>query len=219
MAKSRVCLNCGKDITHKRTDAKSCGDPACTKALQRGRKRRGSASREALAGIEAETTEARRTTIVKREVEREVRAIIKPVVREALTEDVMVALEDLIKLTPEAVATLSAHMDDSDPESYDAVLAQKAATTVLRYTVGHQALVTPQEATAPQLVVNFGLPRPGAEQPYDATTKPIEVEEEFECDVCHEVLLTTERVAGADRCSECHETRKRAVLEQYGLLS
>jgi hypothetical protein len=218
---ARACQNCGKDISHKRSDAKSCGDAKCQRALQRRPARLTAAARDSAGALEAvqhETLEARRTTVVQREVQREVRSLVGPVVREALTEDVMVAMADLIKLTPAAVATLRDHMDPSDPEDYDAVLAQKAATTVMRYTVGHSALVTPEAATAPQIVVNFDLPRP-TDLDFDA---PATDEEDavylFECDVCHEELPVAERVAGADRCVDCHNKRKAAVLEQYGLL-
>jgi hypothetical protein len=210
MAKPRTCLNCGKDIGHRGTRAKTC-DATCRKALER--------KTQAAADIAAVVAEAPPSahlgdaaSIAKREVEAQVRDIVKPVVREALTEDVLGALQDLIRLTPAAVATLADHMDGDDP-----VLAQKAATTTLRYTVGHQALVTPQAATAPQLVVNFDLPRPA---PGSSPDDPDDEDsfETFECDVCHTVHLIAERVAGANRCVECHEKRKAAVLEQYGLL-
>lgn len=206
MAKPRTCLNCGKDISHRGTRARTCG-PTCRKALERARD-----AQSALADVREETTPAKATSMVKREVEREVRAIVKPVVREALTEDVLTSLQDLIRLTPAAVETLADHMQGDDP-----VLAQKAATTVMRYTVGHQALVTPQEATAPQIVVNFDLPRP---DPQEAAYEPTDAiaTETFECDICHDTYPTTERAGGADRCLSCHEARKQAVLEQYGLL-
>ena len=203
MARPRVCLNCGKDISHRGTRAKTCDD-ACRQALSR---------REPLPQrLVDEVNHNATATTVKKVVEQEVREIIKPVVREALTEDVLGALQNLVSLTPDAVATLA-----RDMQGDDAVLAQKAATTVLRYTVGHQALVTPQEATAPQLVVNFALPRPGAE---DFPVGPDEAEatEVFECDVCHLEQPITQRVANADRCQDCHDKRKHAILEQYGLV-
>lgn len=210
MADVRRCLNCGKDISHRGTRAKTC-DATCRQELKRKR----DVTAQLPQGLVDEVNRHATPTAVKRAVEAEVREVIKPVVREALTEDVLGALQNLVNLTPEAVATL-AH----DMAGDDAVLAQKAATTVLRYTVGHTALVTPQEATAPQLVVNFGLPRP--EDNPEAFTydngQPTDVVEFFECDVCHLELPTTERVANADRCQDCHDKRKHAILEQYGLI-
>lgn len=164
----------------------------------------------------AETLEAmapeRQHTLTQREVQREVRAVVKPVVREALTEDVLTSLADLIRLTPDAVQVLADQMANND-----AVLAQKAATTVLRYTVGHQALVTAEATTAPQIVVNFDIPRP-TDADFISDAIEDDATETFECDVCHEIHPTTDRAANANRCSDCHEKRKTAVLEQYGLI-
>lgn len=204
MANPRVCLNCGADISHRGTRAKTCSD-TCRQALSR---RKPLPQR-----LVDEVNHNATATVVKRAVEQEVREFIKPVVREALTEDVLGALQNLVSLTPDAVATL-AH----DMQGDDAVLAQKAATTVLRYTVGHQALVTPQEVTAPQLVVNFALPRPDDDPATPLEADPAEATEMFECDVCHLEQPVSQRVANADRCQDCHDKRKHAILEQYGLL-
>lgn len=203
MARPRTCLNCGADISHRGTRAKTCSD-ACRQALSR---------REPLPPeLVAEVNKHATPTAVKRAVEAEVRDVIKPVVREALTEDVLGALQNLVTLTPQAVATLEQDMLGDDP-----VLAQKAATTVLRYTVGHQALVTAQETQAPQLVVNFDLPRPGADAVVETDDEKT-ADEVFECDVCHLEQSITNRVANSDRCTDCHEKRKQAILEQYGLV-
>lgn len=207
--RARTCLNCGKDISHRDIQAQTC-DATCRQAYNR--KRRAAADVAAVID-ETPSGNAKARSVAKRAVEHEVRELVKPVVREALTEDVLGALQDLVRLTPAAVATLASHIDGDDP-----VLAQKAATTVMRYTVGHQALVTPQEASAPQLVVNFDLPRPNDPSPGTWDTPEGNAVELFECDVCHSELPATERVAGADRCATCHEARKRAVLEQYGLI-
>ena len=206
MADVRRCLNCGKDISHRGTRAKTC-DATCRQELKRKR----DVTAQLPQGLVDEVNRHATPTAVKRAVEAEVREVIKPVVREALTEDVLGALQNLVNLTPDAVETLR-----RDMEGQDAVLAQKAATTVLRYTVGHTALVTPQEATAPQLVVNFALPRP--DDPTDTPLEDADATEVFECDVCHLELPTTQRVANADRCQDCHDKRKHAILEQYGLI-
>jgi predicted nucleic acid-binding Zn ribbon protein len=212
MARPRHCLNCGKDISHRGTRAKTCS-PACRKEWSRNHQ----AAAALPDDLVHEVNKNGPRSLVKRAVELEVRELVKPVVREALTEDVLTALQDLVRLTPDAVATLQ-----SDMQGDDAVLAQKAATTVLRYTVGHQALVTPKEAAAPQLVVNFGLPRPDDipvdDDPSDDDPSDDAVVEFFECDVCHTELPTSERVANADRCQDCHDKRKHAILDQYGLV-
>src|SRR5579875_1548367 len=142
---ARTCLNCGADISHRDIQAKTCDD-ACRRAYsrkQRTAKKITQIVREAPHGPNTNPPDA--ATLTKQVVEDEVRAAVKPVVREALTEDVLTALQDLVRLTPDAVTKLGEQINGQDP-----VLAQKAATTVLRYTVGHTAIVTPAETNVPQ---------------------------------------------------------------------
>lgn len=136
---------------------------------------------------------------------------LRPVVREALTEDVLRSIDKLVNLTPRAVEAIA-----DDLESDNAAIRQRAYLLVTKYTIGHPALVR-QEDTDPnrQLTVNFHLPRPDAPEAIDVPP-PSEDEDLRTCDLCGEAKQPEEFVADSERCLNCAEEWKAKVQEQFG---
>jgi hypothetical protein len=129
---------------------------------------------------------------------------LRPIVREAITEEVLRSIDQLVALTPQAITALEA-----DLESDDGLVRQKAYTLLLKYTVGNAAITSEDQPTG--LVVNFELPRPGRVAQEDDL--PAEAEELRQCLVCSEEYPTTEFVSGSDRCVTCHEQFQAKVKE------
>ena len=150
--------------------------------------------------------------IVRREapdvVTRVMKAELQPIVRQALTEDVLRSISELVGLTPRAVQALH-----EDLESDDKTIRQRAYTLLIKYTVGHPALVKNDEMDdTRQLVVNFNLPRP--DDPPPTEDLPAEAEELRSCDMCGEEKTEAEFAAGSSRCLTCFEEWKERVLAE-----
>jgi hypothetical protein len=149
--------------------------------------------------------------VVRREspdvITRVMHTALEPIVRESITEDVLQAINGMVGLTVQAVNALQ-----EDLSSEDSTVRQRAYSLVIKYTVGHPALVKPTDTDeGKQLVVNFNLPRPDSE--------PIEADAEevidVECDMCHMTKPSTEFVAGSTRCAPCFESWRSAIKEQF----
>ena len=138
---------------------------------------------------------------------------IRPVVRESITEDTLRAIGDMVALTPGAIAAIT-----DDLASEDAVIRQRAYTLILKYTVGHQAIVRPPEEDRSQAIqVNFALPRPkgdGEDQP--EAGPPIEAEaiEVRTCDACGREAPVHDFAANSTRCNDCY-AKQRARADQF----
>lgn len=127
---------------------------------------------------------------------------IRPLVRESITEDTLRAIGDMVALTPTAVAALR-----EDLASEDATVRQRAYTLLLKYTVGHQALVRPPDEDKTQpLEVVFNLPRP--ESPEIENADVVEATVVHTCDKCGEEKPVSEFVAESERCSTCFEKQQ-----------
>lgn len=208
MPLTRTCSECPNPLAGKSVQAKTCSEK-CRSARSRRVKR---ANRKVEEFAEANNAGAQEiAAIVRREAPDVITKVMKdelrPIVREALTEDVLRAVEQMLGLTPRAVELLAA-----DLESEDSTVRQRAYTLVTKYTIGHPALLRPEDgAGAGQITVNFALPRP------DDTEEVIEVESEEvrTCDSCNTEKPEHEFVAGSDRCRTCFEEQKAAVLEAF----
>lgn len=134
---------------------------------------------------------------------------LRPVVREAITEDTLRALDKLVGLTPRMVECI-----EEDLYSEDATIRQRAYTLLAKYTVGHHAVVQPEDKTpGQQLVVEFNLPRPGAGevQGHEAAVE-LEATEVRSCDTCGADKPITEFIANSHRCATCYdELRAKAA--------
>lgn len=215
-----VCTECSGSLADQRAGSKTCG-PRCRSARSRRLKRAKKAFSEARAypahakeiaeHIDPSGHNADVKDITHRLLEQELR----PVVREAITEDALRAIQSMVGLTPRIVELIA-----QDLESEDSTVRQRAYTLVAKYTLGHQAIVTPESAGAgQQLVVNFALPRPGQavsetqeqEAPVDG-----EAEETQPCDTCAVDKPLSEFVAGSQRCRDCYEQLQAEVQERFG---
>lgn len=211
MARARVCSECPNTLDGKPPQTKTCG-AACR--VKRSRRLRANKVRagEALALPEhqkeiQEIVRGEKDDLTERVIQDELR----PVVREAITDDVLRAIADLLALTPTVVSKLREDLEDEDP-----TIRQKAYTLIAKYTMGQASLIPEEAGSDKQLVVNFELPRP------DATPKAVEVEaEEIEsetkpCDICGTDKPLAEFVDGSDRCSVCWEAQRKEVEERFG---
>lgn len=204
-----VCSECGTVFWSRRADAKT-DKPKCRAARSR-RLRREADKRDVMPAHQREVTDIVRgelPDIARPLVEEELR----PVIREAITEETMRAVQRMVGLTPAAVAALQ-----QDLESTNSQVRQRAYTLILKYTVGHPAVVRPDDADPNrQLVVNFAFPRPGSPTPDELPRAPIETDalEYRECQACHESKVETEFIGESDRCQECH-TKLLERAKQY----
>ena len=132
---------------------------------------------------------------------------LRPVVREAITEDVLRGIQRLIQLTPDVVAKL-----EEDLHSDDATVRQRAYTLITKYTLGHPALVRPEdEEGGKELTVHFAMPRPEEPEPIDAPAVELEAGPTTVCDMCGDEKPDEEFVAGSSRCRSCYESAQEAA--------
>lgn len=207
MAVARVCSECGKPLEGKAPSAKTCS-VKCRQARARRRKHvNDEVAHQAEEGV-GQVIAREHDTVIERVLHQE----LQPVVREAINDDVLRAIEKMVGLTTRAVQTLA-----EDLESEDAVIRQRAASLVVKYTVGHPALVRPTEEHHEQLVVNVGLPRPDdVLQIEPESADVIEVEEETKiCDICHQEKPESEFESGSDRCTQCHQEWRNRIMAQF----
>lgn len=125
-------------------------------------------------------------------------------VRAAITEEVLRSIQDLVGLAPRVVELLGQDLESSDPN-----VRQKAYTLIAKYTLGHNAIVTPEDQGGGQMVVNFHMPRPDDPEQlaYDVDGEAVEVDqdEDRQCAFCNETKPLEEFVANSDRCQSCHD--------------
>lgn len=203
---NRKCTECGISLVDRKNTAITCGSVCRRKRsrrVQRARKLAVQKRRQTMAGsIEIQQLEELASGVVSDEARAIVRSEIAPVVRGALTEDVMHSIRDLVALGPKMVQAVSVDM-----ESPDSVVRQKAYTLWAKYTLGNPALAPADETKQPMTVVFNGMPRPDT---VDAVITPEPAEELRKCTVCAETKLTTEFEQHSDRCAACH----RALQER-----
>jgi len=205
MPAERLCTECGGPLIGKATSAYTCSD-SCRKKRQR---------RRAAKNAEAKQRDATVSQIVRSEVRDVATDVLKaelaPVVREALDDDVLRAVRGMVALTPRAVQVLGEQLD-----SEDQVLAGRAASLVVKYTVGHPALVRPQDEAAQPMQVIFQLPR--ADEPSAPPALEAEAEEDDgprRCDTCHQDKPGDAFEGGSDRCTECFERDRARILHSF----
>lgn len=129
-----------------------------------------------------------------------------PVVREAIDANVVAAINELVGLTPKAVAKLEAQLDSPDP-----VMSQRAAALIVKYTIGHPALVKPPQDKPAGLTVNIGLPRPEHEAVVDGDAEDAPAELRT-CEVCGTEKPVDEFESGSFQCSECFNFWREKTL-------
>jgi hypothetical protein len=139
---------------------------------------------------------------------------LKPVVREALTDDVLRAIEKLVHLTPAVVDAIQEDLEQDD----DKTLRQRAYTLLAKYTLGNPSVAPPPPEQAAQgMQVTFVMPRPG-----DTTTAAIEPQSDSDavelrtCIECKTDKPSQDFVGNSDRCTQCHDDLQARVQERFG---
>lgn len=142
------------------------------------------------------------------------RAEVQPVVREALTDDVLRAIQDLVHLTPLVVQKIREDIEQTS----DPTLRQRAYTLVAKYTLGHPSVApAPLEQSAQGMNVTFVMPRPGDTSPAGVEAPADgEAVELKKCMECSQEKPATEFVAASNKCIECYESLQRDVTERFG---
>lgn len=147
-------------------------------------------------------------TLVTDEAERAAQELLReelrPHVREAITEEVLRGIVQLIGHVPAAVEKAAAALNSPDEE-----VRLKAATLILRHSAGNKAIVPDiNEDKQRELNVFFNLPRPDRLEVIEgaATTEKV-------CDSCGETKPPPEFVGNSDRCTVCFERIREAARE------
>lgn len=202
MPRARVCSECGASLAGRAAQSITCSDKCRTSRSKRLRSvRYGPEPDPEHLRTVREVIRGERDDVPQRLLQDELR----PVVREAITEDVLRGIADFVALTPQVVAAIT-----EDLSSEDATIRQKAYSLVARYTLGHPSLVPAEIVEDKNLVVNFNLPRPNL----DATPAvDVEATEFKTCDTCGEEKGETAFIAGSDRCAECYEKQRARAQE------
>lgn len=217
----RRCSECGNPIVKKGPTAKTCDDKCRAKRSRRLKKARADGGRASAMPEHQQELAARAEGEIQDAVKDVARAELVPVVRAAITEDTLRAIQSLVGLTPQVVSAL-----EQDLASEDDVVRQKAYTLIIKYTMGHPAIVRAEEGTdGKQLIINFGLPRPEAaderanapsegrtEEPVDGTGVEIR-----QCDKCGADRPLADFVAGSYRCQQCYDAQQaeaQRILEE-----
>lgn len=199
------CSECGKPLYN--TARKTCGRnhrQARYRRLQRAQRDK---------NAKTSATMSKHTPLRdEKEVAEIVREVYKdelgPVVREALTEDVLRAAQRLVGLTPAMVDAIEEDLNSSDKE-----LRQRAYVLLARYTLGNQSIMPKDEQTAPSLQVSFNLPRPGEAPTPAEVTESIELRQCMECQADKPV---SEFEGPSERCTVCHDAKRAEVMAEFG---
>lgn len=205
----RTCSECGKSLEGKPITAKTCGGSCRAKRSRRfARQKKEAGEAKAMPDHQREITERVRAEVpdvAHQVIEEEIR----PVVRESITQDTLEAIGKMVALTPAAVKAIS-----DDLASDDAVIRQRAYTLIMKYTVGHQAIVRPpEEEKGGNITVHFELPRPDDASTQDGEAVEVEATEVKTCDLCGEEKSADEFVANSDRCVGCYEAQQAKASE------
>lgn len=196
------CEVCGKPLTGKQRRA-------CGKEHGQQLRGRASADRANMARTVAEN-------LVTASVQAELDKQVGPVVREALTENILGSIRSMVFLMPQAIEALHNNLINGDVDQ-----KQKAATTLLRYTMGNPSVAPPSlEASPAPLQVLFNVPLsgslPAAPDDLIEGAEPDEAAELKECMECHQHKPLSAFVGRSDRCKDCHARLMERVEDEYG---
>jgi hypothetical protein len=142
---------------------------------------------------------------------------LRPLVRDAMTTEVLASIQTMVGLTPRAIEVLQEQMSSSDE-----TIAQRAATLFLKYTMGNPSVAPPpaQQAPAPMSVV-FNIPRPGDTTPPGSAHQPIEdvieAAELRQCTDCSQHKPEQEFVGASSRCQECFDALHETLAQRFAV--
>jgi hypothetical protein len=192
-----------------------CGEPTgsprrktCSPAHRQARSRRLKAIKKRAAAMTPEQKDiaARIDGSIDDVTHKVVEEEIRPMVREALTQEVFDSIQQMTRLVPPVIQSLQ-----QDLASDDDKVRQKASELVLRYTVGNTAVLKDDPEKHQPLHINFALPRPGGNEELPAIET--EAVEYRECDMCHEDKPVSDFVENSLRCVDCFNKQQEHLQE------
>jgi hypothetical protein len=209
---ARKCTECPNTLDEG-SRAKTCSQKCRTKRSRRIRRSRvaggeANALPEHLQPLNAAANKRGGTDLLHEVAKEELR----PVVRDAITQEVLEAAGQLVGLTPLMVTAI-----EMDLKSPDAMIRQKAYSVLARYTLGNASIAPTMEAAPPAVSVVFALPRPGdvAVMADGAEVEIPEVTEVLVCVECEAEKPSGEFIEGSHRCRSCHEGLHAQVAERF----
>lgn len=204
-----TCSDCVHDpptaltTVHQKTCSTACRGRR-SRRIARQRKKQGSKGLPPAQQAMSDIIQGRTPDILRETIKEE----LVPLVREAITEDVMRAAASLVSMTPLMVSALH-----EDLQSSDKILRQRAYTLLAKFTLGNQSIAPQASAPSAQpMQVNFVLPRPGE----DAEVTEVAATIVRECVECGANKPDDEFMGASDRCIECHEKVQAQVRERFG---
>ena len=212
---ARRCLICGKSLAGKSPKALTCS-PAHQKALSRRRQRETEAQR-ASAGRGADSFDEV-VSLVNTKTQDAIRAAfveeLRPVIREAIDQDAVRAIQGMVGLAPAAILVLEQDLRSDDP-----ILRSKAAALVVKYTMGNPMVTPPRGDTGDKLVIINQLPD-GHHPAIDATTEdvqPAQIEgaETKRCSACRLPKPLDQFDGDGPMCDQCMAERREAILGSF----
>jgi ribosomal protein L37AE/L43A len=207
MPPARRCSECGESLAGKGPQARTCSDNCRGKRSRRLRRQSQESTAAARAANSYPDHAKQFSDVIKydqEDVAREVMAEeLRPVVREAITEDVLRGIQRLLAITPKAIECMA---DDLDSE--DATIRQRAYSLIAKYTLGQSGMVNKDDGAQAGMVVHFNLPRPGDEVTTDGAAVELEDDELRQCDTCGQDKPITEFIAGSYRCATCYDAQR-----------
>lgn len=212
MAYIRTCTECGDQLSTRNPNAKTCSEKCRaerSRRLKRQNEARKPPSKKPRAIFSDSFVESAQD-MVEDQAKEVIRKELQPVVREALTEEVLRGIHDLVKLSPKVVKVLESHLDSPDPnEQY------KAASLIAKYTIGNTAVNGAGEDEVKPMTLNINVPRPASvENLDDRETHTAEGEELRECENCKELKTFDQFIGDTDRCKECHKKLQDLVIKK-----
>ena len=214
MAALPRCSECGTALVTAEGKAKPAGTKTCSGSCRQARARRLKRQQKERGSKSPHAPEVRDIAAVARgEVKDLVHEVAKeelrPVVRDAMTEDVLRSIDRLVRLTPSAIDKL-----EEDLASSDETIRQRAYTLLLKYTMGNPSVAPAPTEQQPQgLTVIFNAPRPGDEP----VVPQIEVaaEELRKCADCGEEKPASEFVSNGPKCQACFDALHAKLAARF----
>lgn len=214
MAAPRRCSECSAPLINEDGTPKPAGTKTCCTAHKSKRARRIKAAKRAASEKSPYAPELQDMAAAAQgkavDVAQQVMAEeLRPIVREAITHDVLQAIETLVGLNEDAIAVLKTQL-----ESEDETIQQRAATLILKYTLGNPSVAPPPTEKAPApMSVTFNIPRPGdMSQP---EVEPGDAVELRQCGDCATEKPGDEFVGASTRCKDCFAALHATLDERF----
>lgn len=210
----RVCTEC-PNLLPRGSDRITCSDNCRAKRSRRLRREKQAAARQGAQTVREKEGIAipRLREIVNEDIKEIAHEVaqqeLRPVVRSAITEDVLASVGAMMGLAPLAVEALAADMQSADP-----AVRQKAYALWFKYTVGNQAVAGATDDAGRVLNVHFAMPRPDAASTQEFVDEPVADADEYKvCDMCGNEKPANQFVANSDRCGDCAEKLRAKAQE------